>query len=89
MGKVYLLKTYVPLRNGRLMVYALTDTPHNELIMAMDCSYDIKNKLIDIFRREYGTVHHLDKEYYVTSKGELHMMDTIFKVVTKCKGIDR
>jgi hypothetical protein len=67
------------------MVYALTDKPRGEMIMAMDCSDDIKDKLIDVFRREYGTVHEFDKEYYVTSKGDLHMMDTMFRVVTKCR----
>ena len=80
MGKVYLLKTYV----RGLTVYALSDKPRGEMIMAMDCSDDTKDKLIDVFRREYGTVH-FDKEYYVTSKGDLHMMDTMFRVVTKCR----
>ena len=83
MGKVYLLKTYV----RGLTVYELTDNPRGEMIMAMDCSE--KNKLIDVFRREYGTVH-FDKEYFVLKRyqSELHMMDTIFRVVTKCR-IDR
>lgn len=83
MGKLYLLKTYV--KNGRLMVYALTDKPRGEIIMAMDCSDDIKERLIGIFRSQYGTVHEFDKEYYVTSKGHLHMMDTIYREVTKCR----
>ena len=68
------------------MVYALTDKPRGEMIMAMDCSDDIKDKLIDVFRSQYGTVHEFDKEYYVLKRqSELHMMDTMFRVVTKCR----
>ena len=99
MVKVYLLKTYLHLRNGsRLLAYALeTDTRvflDDKHIIMMDCSDpDIKVRLIDIFRRDYGTVHEFDKEYYVTSnrgyyQSELHMIDTIYREVTKCR-IDR
>ena len=79
MGKVYLLKTYV----RGLTVYALTDNPRGEMIMAIECSE--KDRLIDVFRREYGTVH-FDREYFVLKRqSELHMMDTMFRVVTKCR----
>jgi len=68
------------------MVYGLdTYAPHvSEIIMSMDSSIpDIKDRLIDVFRREYGTFHNFNKEYYVTSKGDLHIMDTFFRVMMK------
>ena len=61
MVKLYLLKTYV----RGLTVYALTDNPRGEMTMSIECS--AKNKLIDIFRREYGTVH-FDREYFVLKR---------------------
>ena len=52
MVKVYLWKTYVKLRDGsRLLAYELgtLGTPYKdkELIMAMNCSDPIKDRLID------------------------------------------
>lgn len=75
MGKVYLLKTSI----RGLTVYALTDKHRGEMIMAIECTDTVKDKLIDIFRRQY------DREYFVIKRyqSELHMMDTIFKEVTK------
>ena len=80
MGKLYLLKTYV----RGLTVYALSDNPRGEMIMAIECS--AKDRLIDVFRREYGTVH-FDREYFVLKRyqSELHMMDTMFREVTNCR----
>lgn len=80
MGKVYLLKTSI----RGLTVYALTDNPRGEMIMAIECTDTAKDRLIDIFRRQYGTVQY-DREYFVIKRyqSELDMMDTIFKEVTK------
>jgi hypothetical protein len=79
MVKVYLFKTSI----RGLTVYALTDKPRGEMIMAIECP-DV-DRLIDIFRRKYGTVHY-DREYFVLKsyQSELDMMDTIFREVTKC-----
>ena len=81
MGKLYLLKTSI----RGLTVYALTDRPRGEMIMAIECSNDVKDRLIDIFRHQYGTVHY-DREYFVLKRqSELHMMDTMFREVTNCR----
>jgi len=79
MVKLYLLKTSI----RGLTVYALTDKLRGEMLMAIECP-DV-DRLIDIFRRQYGTVQ-FDREYFVLKRqSELHMMDTMFREVTRGK----
>jgi len=79
MVKLYLWKTSIK----GLTVYALTDKPRGEMLMAMECT-DV-DRLIDIFRRQYGTVQ-FDREYFVLKRqSELHMMDIMFREVTRGK----
>jgi hypothetical protein len=80
MVKLYLWKTSIK----GLTVYALTDKPRGEMIMAIECT-DV-DRVINLFRREYGTVQY-DREYFVIKRtqSEVHMMDTMFKEVTRGK----
>jgi len=78
MVKLYLWKTSI----RGLTVYALTDKLRGDMIMAIECT-DV-DRVINLFRREYGTVQY-DREYFVIKRtqSEVHMMDTMFKEVTR------